>query len=95
MEISNNYYATISFRGMCTVQEMMTFQYFDIFLYETFSLIFGLGLDFGSASCDSKLLLSSYIFDYILAFNLVKNSKLVKGKCHNIDLIVAMTENVV
>ena len=55
MEISNNYYATISFRGMCTVQEMMTFQYFDSFLYDTFSLIVGLGLDFGSASCDSKL----------------------------------------
>ena len=34
MEISNNYYATISFRGMCTVRNISTtFQYFDIFLY--------------------------------------------------------------
>ena len=34
MEISNNYYATISFRGMCTVQNISTtFQYFDVFLY--------------------------------------------------------------
>ena len=33
MEISNNYYATISFRGMCTVQNISTtFQYFDVFL---------------------------------------------------------------
>ena len=34
MEISNNYYATISFRGMCTEQNISTtFQYFDVFLY--------------------------------------------------------------
>ena len=34
MEISNNYYATISFRGMCTVRNISTtFQYFDVFLY--------------------------------------------------------------
>ena len=27
MEIFNNYYATISFRGMCTVQEILGFCY--------------------------------------------------------------------
>ena len=44
----DNYYAKISFRGMCTVQKSIwaTFRYFDVFLYETFSFIFCLGLDF-------------------------------------------------
>ena len=46
MEIFNNYYAEDSSRGMCTVQKniLMTFQYFYVFLYETFSSIFVLGL---------------------------------------------------
>jgi len=44
----DNYSAKISFRGMCTVQKSIraTFGYFDVFLYETFSFIFCLGLDF-------------------------------------------------
>ena len=37
----------------CARNIRMTFQYFDIFLYETFSFIFGLGFDFGSYSCAS------------------------------------------
>ena len=38
----------------CAKNLRMTFQYSDIFLYETFSFIFGLGFDFGSDSCASK-----------------------------------------
>ena len=43
---------------------------FDVSLYKTFSFIFGRGLDFGSASCVSKMCFytifsSFHIFDYI------------------------------
>ena len=53
MEIFNNYYAENSFRGMCTVQEILGW-HFNILSNETFSFIFGLGFDFGSDSCATK-----------------------------------------
>ena len=45
----------------CARNIRMTFQYFDIFLYETFSFIFGLGFDFGSDYSDSCVIYISQI----------------------------------
>ena len=38
----------------CAKNLRMTFQYSDVFLYETFSFIFGLGFDFGSDSSTGR-----------------------------------------
>ena len=42
----------------CAKNIKMTFQYSDVFLFETFSFIFGLGFDFGSDSCARKKIIT-------------------------------------